>query len=121
MKAKNFLRSSVMAGCMLVLGAGHAQVTTANNQPNGAGNFVGWDNSVINEPLMIRHDANQPIEWYTDAIKRMLLTPTVTSYSFNARTHAVILHRSFPCMKKPPVLGTPKACVAHVPPNRKVR
>jgi hypothetical protein len=43
-----------MAGCVLVLGAGHAQVTTPFNQISNPGDFVGWDNTVTNDPLMIR-------------------------------------------------------------------
>ena len=58
---------------MLFLAGGYAQVTTAFNQPNLPNNdFVGWDNSVA-EPLEVRHDGNFPIEWWTDAIQRMLL------------------------------------------------
>ena len=69
-----------MAGCLLVLGTGHAQVTfEGNNSFNSATDFVGWDNTVTNDPLMIKHEANQPIEWYTFDIPRMRLNPNQTS------------------------------------------
>ena len=75
-----------MAVCMLILGGGYAQVTTPNNQPFGAGNFVGWDNTVTTEPLMIRHDANQPIEWYTNNLRRMFLHQTLVGQTVNGFT-----------------------------------
>ncbi|MCB0793547.1 MAG: hypothetical protein KDB88_02320 [Flavobacteriales bacterium] len=79
MKAKNFLRSFIMAACMLALATGHAQVTfEGNNSFNSATDFVGWDNTVTNDPLMIKHEANQPIEWYTNAVRRMLLQQDAT-------------------------------------------
>jgi len=79
-----------MAACMLFLGGGYAQVTTLGNVPFGANNFVGWDNTVINDPLEIRHDANQPIQWYTAAIRRMLLLPTNTTTTINGYTNNTV-------------------------------
>ena len=65
----------------LVLGASHAQgQTTVLGNSGATTDFLGWDNIGIgtnNFPLQVRHDRNQPIEWYTDAIKRMQLQPTV--------------------------------------------
>ncbi len=72
----------MMAGCMLVLAAGHAQVTTPANQPLNPGDFVGWDNTVTNDPLEIRHNANQPIQWYTNNVHRMVLTPTLVNQNW---------------------------------------
>ncbi len=67
-----------MAVCMLILGGGYAQVTTPNNQPFGTDNFVGWDNTVTTEPLMIKHEANQPIDLFTNDIHRFRLLPDAT-------------------------------------------
>jgi len=67
-----------MAAYIFFLSGVYAQVTTPFNQ-GGSGNFVGWDNTVINDPLEIRHDANQPIQWYTDSIQRMQLYSTQNS------------------------------------------
>lgn len=64
------LRPWTMALCMLAMMPVHAQVTTPANA-GSTGDFVGWDNTMLNDPLMIRHDANQPIDWYTNAIQRM--------------------------------------------------
>ncbi len=74
-----------MALCMLAMMPVHAQVTTPANA-GSTGDFVGWDNTMINDPLMIRHDANQPIDWYTDAIQRVTLSPTYTGQTVNGYT-----------------------------------
>ena len=66
-----------MALCVLALVPMHAQVSTPFNN-GGIGDFVGWDNT-NGFPLEIRHDANQPIDWYTDSIQRMRLHPTQTT------------------------------------------
>lgn len=71
-------RPWTMAVVMLTVGSLHGQVTTPFNQINQPGDFVGWDNTVTNDPLMIRHEANQPIEWYTNAIRRITLLPDAT-------------------------------------------
>jgi hypothetical protein len=76
------LKPWTMAACMLALVPVHAQVSTPANA-GGSGDFVGWDNTMINDPLMIRHDANQAIDWYTDAIQRMRLQQTA-NYSIGA-------------------------------------
>jgi len=79
------LRPWTMALCMLAMMPVHAQVTTPANA-GSTGDFVGWDNTMINDPLMIRHDANQPIDWYTDAIQRVTLSPTYTGQTVNGYT-----------------------------------
>ena len=55
------------------------QVSTAFNT-GSTGDFVGWDGSMFNDPLDIKHEANQPIIWWTDNIERMILNQT-TSYN----------------------------------------
>lgn len=74
----NVHRPWLMAACMLVLAPLHAQVTVPSNQISNPGDFVGWDNTVTNDPLMIKHEANQPIDWYTRAIHRMRLNPNAS-------------------------------------------
>jgi len=71
-----------MVACLLTIMNGHAQVTTPANS-GGTGDFVGWDNTMINDPLQIRHDANQPIEWWTNNFNRMRVLPTVTGQTIN--------------------------------------
>jgi len=79
MKTKKMMRPIAMAACMLALVEAHAQTSVLGNTPTSPGtDYVGWDNSTT-VPLMIRHDANQPIEWYTNAIQRMLLNENVTT------------------------------------------
>ncbi len=65
----------------LVLGASHAQGQTSVLGNSGiATDFLGWDNIGPNNfPLQVRHDLNQPIDFYTNAIQRMRLNPTQTS------------------------------------------
>ncbi len=74
-----------MAACVLAMLPVQAQVSTPFNF-GVSGNFVGWDNSMTSDPLQIRHDANQPIEWYTDAIQRVTLSPTLTGQTVNSYT-----------------------------------
>lgn len=83
MRTKNFLKHLILGGLILtnstVVGQtsvlGHAGVAT---------DFLGWDNTVTNNfPLMVRHDLNQPIEWSTDALRRMLLTETLVGQTVN--------------------------------------
>ena len=40
--------------------------------------FLGWDNTfpANNFPLVVKHELNQPIEWWTDSIQRMQLWET---------------------------------------------
>lgn len=66
-----------MAAFVLAMLPVHAQVSTPANN-GGATDFVGWDNTMVNDPLQIRHDANQPIDWYTNAIQRLRLNPNLT-------------------------------------------
>lgn len=60
----------------LVLSASHAQgqVTWLGNS-GASTDFLGWDNTVTNNfPLMVRHDLDQPIEWWTERSRRMRLS-----------------------------------------------
>ena len=58
----------------LVTQQGFSQVTQDNNN-GGFGSFVGW-NAGANQVLEVKNEANQPIDWYTNAIQRMRLNPT---------------------------------------------
>ena len=61
----------------LVVGASHAQgqVTTLANS-GASTDFLGWDATATNTfPLQVRHDLNQPIEWFTKRTERMRLNP----------------------------------------------
>lgn len=78
MKTKKMMRPIAMAACMLALGEAYAQTSVLGNTPTSPGtDYVGWDNSTT-VPLIIRHDANQPIEWYTAAVRRLLLQQNAT-------------------------------------------
>ena len=57
-----------------------AQVTTAANA-GGPTDYVGW-NSAQAFPLQIRHNGNQPINFFTDSTLRMKLNESV-SYDIN--------------------------------------
>ncbi|MCL4283226.1 MAG: tail fiber domain-containing protein, partial [Flavobacteriales bacterium] len=71
----------IMGALSLTCGEMVGQSTTPGNVAGGVGDFLGWDNTfpANNFPLRVRHDLNQPIEFYTDAIQRMRLSPNVTS------------------------------------------
>ena len=56
----------------------NAQVTVESNTIVGTIPFVGCDvNSTV--PLQVRHDANFPIDWYTNAIHRLRLWENQTN------------------------------------------
>ena len=80
MKAKSFFRPAMLAIGLFIFQSGNGQVSTPNNFPNTPGSdYVGWNGgSTSNVPLMVRHNGNHPIEWYTDSIQRMGLNHTVS-------------------------------------------
>jgi hypothetical protein len=81
MRTKTFLRPALLVSNLLISICGQAQVTTGNNFPP-FGSYVGSDVSITN-PLEIRHNGNQPIQWYTDALRRMQLYQTLNNVSLN--------------------------------------
>lgn len=85
MRTKNFLKHLFLGALMLTTGKVVGQTTVGSNMAGATTNFLGWDNTfpANNFPLRVRHDLNQPIEWYTDAIQRMLLAPTITGQTVN--------------------------------------
>jgi hypothetical protein len=58
-----------------------AQVTATGNNPP-LGSYVGHMGANTN-PVQVRHNGNYPIQWFTDSLRRMLLTPTITTGSIN--------------------------------------
>ena len=63
----------------LVLSASQAQgQATILGHSGGTGDHLGW-NALTPQALEVRHDGNWPIQWYTDAIQRMMLNPTVST------------------------------------------
>jgi hypothetical protein len=83
MKRKIFFRPAMLAMALFVMQNGQAQVSVEQNWPLNPGtDYVGWDNTTT-VPLMVRHDANQPIQWYTDALRRMQLYQTLNNVSLN--------------------------------------
>jgi hypothetical protein len=71
MNTNNWTRHLAWGVLGLVSQQAYAQASQANNN-GGAGSFLGW-NAGANQVLEVRNNANQPIEWYTDAIQRMQL------------------------------------------------
>lgn len=83
MQTRSEFRQIILACTIIVLGSMNAQVTVPFNQANTATDFVGWDNTVTNPPeLQIRHDENAPIEFWTDQVRRMWLSPTLLNQNF---------------------------------------
>lgn len=73
MKKTHYFRSAVLTTGLFILQVGQAQVTVEANVPfSPSFDYVGWDNTTT-VPLMIRHNGNQPIQWWTDSIQRMQL------------------------------------------------
>ena len=86
MNTKNWTRHLAWGVLGLVSQQAYSQATQANNA-GGANSFLGWD-ALANQVLEVKNEANQPIEWYTDAVRRMLLNPT-TSYTIGAFANQV--------------------------------
>jgi hypothetical protein len=67
----------MLAMGLFMIQNGQAQVSTPNNFPGTPGSdYVGWDNTTT-VPLMVRHDGNYPIQWWTNNILRMRLTESL--------------------------------------------
>ena len=76
---KSMIKVGALALAIAVTGLENAygQVSVASNNPP-FGSYVGHIGANPN-PVEIRHNGNQPIEWYTDSIQRMRLSPNVNS------------------------------------------
>jgi len=66
----------MLAAAMAVTSMGRSQVTTLGNNAS-SGDYVGCDNTSP-FPLEIKHNDNQPIWLFTDAIWRATMNETVT-------------------------------------------
>ncbi len=90
MKTRKSIRPLAFAMVTLFLVPLQAQVTQLGNFPGTLlpPDYVGWNGSTT-IPLEVRHNGNQPIEFWTDSIQRVELNPTesyVVNSSFGAKT-----------------------------------
>ena len=83
MKTKRLMSLAFAMGILHVV---QAQVSIESNFPFSTSppDYVGWNGSTT-IPLEVRHNGNQPIEWYTDSLRRMLLMET-DSYDVGGST-----------------------------------
>ena len=65
----------------LVAQHGFSQATQDDNL-GGVGSFLGW-NAGANQILEVKNEANKRIEFYTNAARRMMLSPTLTNQTVN--------------------------------------
>jgi len=74
------LKHLILGALMLTTGKVVSQSTTPGNVAVLTTDFLGWNNtSPVNDfPLMVRHNGNWPIQFFTDARFRMLLNPSIT-------------------------------------------
>ncbi|HNR55278.1 MAG TPA: tail fiber domain-containing protein [Flavobacteriales bacterium] len=80
MRTKDFLKHLILGAMLLTAGKVVGQSTTPGNVAGFSTDFLGWDNTGTNNfPLMVRHDLNQPIDWYTNALHRMRLWQNQTN------------------------------------------
>jgi hypothetical protein len=84
MRTKNKLKHLAWCALGLVSQQAFSQASIPNNG-GGASAYLGW-NATANQVLEVRNDANQPIEWYTNAIRRMTLSPTLLGQNVNVYT-----------------------------------
>jgi hypothetical protein len=76
-----YLLNTIALLWLLLLSAGaFSQVSTLGNS-GAATDYVGWDNAQP-FPLQIRHNANQPMEFFTNSIQRIRLNHNV-NYAVN--------------------------------------
>ena len=84
MQKTKWFRAYALASCVFMFIHAKAQVTEDNNNPT-FGSYVGHVGTNTN-PVEVRHNGNQPIQWFTDSIQRMWLTPTLTALTVNGYT-----------------------------------
>ncbi|MCB9165462.1 MAG: hypothetical protein H6592_13700 [Flavobacteriales bacterium] len=80
MRTKNFLKHLILGALLLTTGKVVGQVSTGSNVAAFGTDFLGWNTNPANSliPLQVRHNLNQPIEWYTNGLQRMKLFPNVS-------------------------------------------
>ena len=88
MRTNNFFQHLVLGAFLLTTSNVMGQTSTPSNVATGVTDFLGWDNTfpANNFPLMVRHDLNQPIQWFTDALQRMQLSGTLTGQTVGTYT-----------------------------------
>ena len=81
MRTKNFLKHHFLGALVMTTSIVVGQSTTPGNVMNLSTDYLGWDNTFPTNdfPLVVKHELNQPIEWWTDDILRMRLHPTQTT------------------------------------------
>lgn len=82
MRTENILKHLSIGALLLTSGQVVGQASVLGNA-GVPGDYLGWNNTMINDPLMIRHDANQPIDWYTNLIQRMRLNASPAGANIN--------------------------------------
>jgi hypothetical protein len=88
MRTKNFLKHLILGAMLLATGMVVGQSTTPGNVAGAGTDFLGWNtNAANNFPLVVKHELNQPIEFYTDNALRMRLTQTLTAQIVNGYTN----------------------------------
>ena len=75
-----FLAHALCGVCLLTAQRVGAQATVPGNL-GGPGDYAGW-NGTTTIPLEVRHNGNQRIQWFTDSIQRMQLSPTLTGQNW---------------------------------------
>ena len=80
MRTKNILKHLILGALLLSTGTVVSQVTTVGNVANTSNDFLGWDNTAPanNFPLEVRHDLDQPIQFWTSRYFRALINQKVT-------------------------------------------
>ena len=80
MRTKKFLKHLFLGALLLTTGKVVGQVSTGSNVAAFGTDFLGWNTNPANSliPLQVRHNLNQPIEWYTNGLQRMKLFPNVS-------------------------------------------
>ena len=67
----------LLLGAMLMLAGNAVGQATIVGNGGGPGNYLGWDSGTL-LALEVRHNGNDPIQWYTDSLRRMQLYPNVS-------------------------------------------
>ncbi|HMN05823.1 MAG TPA: hypothetical protein PKD45_08850 [Flavobacteriales bacterium] len=79
MRTKNFLKHLILGALLLTTTVVVGQSTTPGNVAGGPGDFLGWENNPVNNfPLEIRHDLDQPIDFWTTQSFRARINPRIS-------------------------------------------
>ncbi|MBL7950820.1 MAG: hypothetical protein JNM62_03810, partial [Flavobacteriales bacterium] len=76
MRTHKWIRPLIVAVGLAGFSRTYGQTTVLGNA-GGLGDYTGWDSGTT-LPLDIRHNGNQPIDFYTDSIQRARFTPSLT-------------------------------------------